>query len=211
MALSKDWTLQRARGILRVLIGEISEQEIQDLFLDDVIHLAVCDLAELLGESQYNDYGTLQIVTQTSDVIDVSTYRIDTITKLVDATNGYCVEKNPRELEGLAGLLQTQGNIYWSKFGTNIYLYKPTALTYGTLTLYYNRVPTKATADGDFLDIRDKYAKLAIDKAKILLYEMVGKAAPETLTGSVNNAVQQIRQANREELEVVKSTKSRNN
>jgi hypothetical protein len=212
MALSKDWQLANVRGLLRIFANEVAPDKIQDLTLDDILHLAICDTIEALGEAAYSDYGTKQTVTQTSDVIDISSYGYDTITKLVDATNGLVVEVNPTEFEGLAGIPQKQSNVFWTKIGQSLYLYKGSSVSaYGTLNLFYNRRPIKATGDSDYIDISDKFADLAIQKAKARVYEVTNQVPPESLTSSINQQIQNVRKANMDEMNLVKSTKSKNN
>lgn len=202
--LSNDWTLSNTRGILRVLADAISQDKVQDLVLNDFIHLAISDVAQLLNGSKFPWYGVQQVVTATANVIIISGYRIDTITKLVDATNGICIEVSPTTFEGIAKIPQLQGSICWYRFGQSIYIYVPAGLTLGILTLSFNRIPSKAIADTDPLDIPDKFAMLAINKAKVLLYEQIAKIPPEALTNSVDNSIAAIRQANMEELATVK-------
>ena len=140
MPLSKDWTLKEVRGILRGLANELAPEKVQDLDVDDFLHLAVCDVAEMLNEATIPDYGEKQTVTQTSDVIDLSSYRIDTVIKLVDANNGICIEIPQKSFENLANLQNKQDNIFWYRHGENSYLFKGSNVgTYGTLSLYYNR------------------------------------------------------------------------
>lgn len=201
--LSKDWTLGRAVGILRVLINQITPSKIQDLEIIDLIHLGICDIAEMLSISSFPDYGVRTTVTQTNNVIDISTLKIDSITKLTDTLNGLCIEITPSDYENLITISQKQGKIYWYQFGENIYLYKPTALSYGTLTLFYNRSPVKVVDSSDTLDIKDKYIKLVIDRVKVMLYETLKQVPPEALTNAVDNSITQIRQANIEGMQTV--------
>ena len=212
MALSKDWTLKQVRSLLRLLANSISQQEIVDAVLDDFVHLAVCDLAELLSNSSFPDYVTTATVTQVSGVIDISTLRVDRVDKLVDATNGLCIKVNSKEFENMANISQYTKNVWYYQAGDSIYINKgATAGLYGTLTLYYIRIPTKATLDADFIDMRDKFMKLVVDKAKVLLYEELKVAAPDSLTNSINNNIQQIRAANIDELKTVNASKSEKN
>ncbi len=200
--LSKDWTLSRILGMLRILVNEIAPDKIQDLELIDLIHLAVCDVAELLSAASFPDYGVNVVVTQSSNVIDISSLRIDSITKLFDATNKLCIEVDPSEYENLITIIQKQSNIFWTQIGENIYLYKPTALVYGVLTLFYNRIPVKVTDTTDTLDMKDQFMKLVLDKTKIMIYETLKQTPPEALTNAVNNSIAQIRQSNLEEYQI---------
>lgn len=223
MALSKDWTLQNARGILRILANQIAGDEVQDLGIDDFIHLAISDLAELLGEAGYPDYGEVQTFTAidngigTTNGIDSiilsslnseleSSLKIDQITKVVGVTNGLFIEISAKEFDGLSSIPQKTSNVFWFKFGDLILMYPGSDLNLdSTIYVYYNRTPTKATADSDYLDVKDKFVKLALDKAKIMIYEQLNMASPESLTNQINANIQQIRQTNIQESQIVKN------
>lgn len=251
--LSKDWTLEQVLGILRVIANEISPDKLQDPDLIDFLHLAICDVAELLGRSAYPDYGkrikiffqdaqptaeqvndiwietdasnkhyywdgsswtaNANAATAADKIIDISMQKIHSIVKLVDDTlaatvNGLCIEKNQKEFHGLPSLPQKQDNVFWVQVGERIYFYDGTNLTARSapysMHLFYNRIPEKVTVTTDTIDIRDKYAKLVIDKTKLLIYENLGETAPESLTGSVNASVENIRQSNLAELGLIK-------
>jgi hypothetical protein len=205
------WTLKRARGLLRIFANEVAPDKIQDLTLEDIIHLAIGDTVEALGEAVYNEYGTKTTVTQANDVIDLSAIKYDSITKLVDETNGLCIEENNIAFEGVSGIDQKKKNIFWTKIGSNIYLSKGSEVSaYGTLSLYYNAVPTRADEDTEYLDIPEKFVDLALTKAKIRVYEITNQVPPESLTNALSNQIQQIRKTNADELQLVKGSKSKN-
>ncbi len=252
--LSKDWTLARILGVLRITSNEIASDKLQDPELIDILHLAICDISELLGSSAYKDYGkrikiffqiaqptaeqvndiwidtdasnkqyywngsswvaNVNAATLPANIIDLSNHRIGTIIKLVDdvlaaTTNGLCIEVDQKEFDGIYNIPQKQSNVYFTRFGERIYFYDGSALTARSapysMHLYYNRVPLYITATGDTVDIRDKYMKLVVDKAKIMIFENLHETAPESLTNTVNNSVNLIRQANLAEFDIVKN------
>jgi hypothetical protein len=183
--LSKAWTLDGVLGIIKQISDAESPDKIRELTLIDIIHLAVCDVAERLNGAKFPDYITSQTVTQSNNVISLASYNVASITKLVDATNGLCIEVSLKEIEKFM-YPQDANTIYYAIGGENIYLAKGIAtLTYGTLTLYYNREPLKVTAKTDTMDVRDRYIKLVIDTAKLTVYELLGKTAPQDVTNSV--------------------------
>jgi hypothetical protein len=287
--LSHDWTLASARGVLRILARSLGADSILDTELNDFIHLAICDLAELLNAAKYPDYGvpvvintvspggivtgatytsstnniqqtshgftsadigkliafqystTFQAVAKIVSItdannfivsngfgsstytinyctftasqsitIDISSYRLDTITKVVDSINGLVVPADDNDIENYSTMDQKQYNVFWDRIGDTLYLYKGTHVaSLGTLTLFYNRLPIKATLSTDYLDIRDKYMKLALDKAKILVYETLKQQPPENLTSTTNTSVAAIRQGIQDEARAAQSNSSK--
>jgi hypothetical protein len=199
--LSKDWQLKNARGVLRILANEISSQKIQDETLNDFIHLAICDFAEALSSVSAPDYGDKEELVLTTDVADLTNLRIDNIVKVVDGTNGLVIRTGAEEFEGLKGIPQKSKSVCCSRHGESLLFFKGSSVTaYGTITLYYNRIPKRAVQDTDYLDVRDKYVKLVLDKAKVLLYEQLKQAPPEFLTNQINNNIAAIRETTMREL-----------
>jgi hypothetical protein len=210
MALSKDWQLKNVRGILRSLCNKLSLNDIEDLVLNDFIHLSVCSIAEQLNAGAYPDYGTSVVVTQTAGVIDLSTYRIESITKLVDSTNGECIQKDAHEIENISNVPQAASNIYYNNYGEQIFLKKGSSVaSYGNLTLFYIRVPVKANADTDYIDLRDKYIDLLINQAKIMVYEQSSVSVPDSLMQSVKSNIAAIRSNNIQELQAIKAKEAK--
>lgn len=116
------------------------------------------------------------------------------------------IEMNPIEFEGLFNNLpQDKEEVYWTLLGETLYIRnRITGITleaqWGSLVVSYNRYPIKLSAAssdrlGDTLDIRDGYVRLVIDKAKLQVYEELEKIPPESLTGNINNMIEQIKQA----------------
>jgi len=195
--LSIDWTLVKARGIIRVLVDELSGHKIVDTAIDNMIHLSLCGVVSQLGEAVENDYIELETpVTQTSNVIDVKAIRIDKIVKIVDATNGLVVEKGAKEFEGAKLIDQNKKSIFWTRRGNNIDIWKGSSITsYGTLSLFYKTRPIEATADTTKLDISDDYMDIVITKAKILVYETLDKQVPQSLENNYQTLITGARNA----------------
>jgi len=61
--------------------------------------------------------------------------------------------------------------------------------------MYYNRLPNKAVNTTDYLDIKDKYVNVVIDKTRVALLGLLKLAVPETLSATVNNTLMAIRAA----------------
>ena len=202
--LSKSFKLDGVKGIIRTLAKSISQQELLDTEITDLIHLSLLELVELLGESVVADYTEKTVVTATNDVVTI-TANYDRLIKLVDATNGLVLKRNAYDVEGTKKHLQSQNNVFYSEVGSTLELYKGTGITgdYGILTLYYTRTPNKASADADYLDIKDKFVSLLVGKAKIAVYEALGKAAPSELQEGMTNKIMAIKQSDRDELATI--------
>ena len=214
MALSKDWLLKNVRGILRTLCNKLSLNDIEDLVLNDFIHLSVCSIAEQLNAGAYPDYGTTVTPTTTGAIpvftIDLSTYRIESITKLSDATNGEVIKKDVHEIENVLNIPQGASNVYYNIYGNTMYLRSGSAVSaLGALTLSYIRTPTKATADTDYIVLRDKYMDLLVAQAKIMVYEQSSENPPEALLQAVQNNIATIRKNNISELQAIKAKEAK--
>lgn len=150
----------------------------------------------------------LEFTAYDGSAIDISSYRINNIVKLVDDANGLVVEDNPIEIEGENRNPGRTKSSYWYRHGNYVYVVKGTsAPSFGTLYLYFNRIPTKATEDTDKLDIRDEFAKLAIDVAKVMIYETLKETPPEALTNTINSSINQIIDSNTKEMMALKDTR----
>jgi hypothetical protein len=193
MALSKDWLLKDALGILRVLSNQIAPDRIQDLFLIDSLHMAVSEVSTLLSGAKNFDYGQEQVLSVTDYAASIASYNLQSIIKIVDATNGLVVPQSLQQLEGLKDIPQKQANVYYTRHGDTIYFYKGSGVSaLGTITLYYNRFPIKATALSSYLDIKDMFVDLVLRKVKLSMYEILQKTPPESLQNNVNQAIQKI-------------------
>jgi hypothetical protein len=132
--------------------------------------------------------------------IDISALRLNNIMKLVDDTNGIIREENIKEVEEITNHESRNKHSWWYRFGNYIYVVKGTeAPSFGTLNLYYNRIPTKATLETDTLDIRDEFVKVSLDITKTMVYETLKEQVPESLTNSINATINQLIQDNMRE------------
>jgi len=61
--LSKDWTLDSVLGLVKDKLGDLTNEEIQSLFLNDYLHLNICETAKLLDIGIYQDYLVREVVT----------------------------------------------------------------------------------------------------------------------------------------------------
>ena len=205
--LSKNWTVGRANGILRQLTKTLTTDKITFDTLNDVLYGAVTSVVEMLGQVGYRDYGAVSTITLTANQFDLSTLSFDDLIKVHDATNGLCAEVPLKQLDDYhTDIEQNASNVAFSRHGDTL-IFNPGALTVGVLKLYYIRTPTKTTATTDKVDIKEKYMDLVVDKAKIRLYEMTNKVPPESLTSSVANSIERIRNANAAELKAIQSDK----
>lgn len=208
MPLSKDWTLADLRGIVRLQVDEIGQGKVQDTPVDSFIQLGLSSLSDMLADAAEFIYGTIAVVTEVSDAIDLTTLRIDSINKLTDITNGLVIPSGLDEFDNLSKVPQTLNNIFWVKYGETIKLYKGTAVaSYGVLNLYYTRVPVKAVLETDFIDLPDKYMELLFDQTKAKIYEVLGRIPPEALTGRIQSKVAEIKKAAREERVAIEANK----
>ena len=195
MARGKDYQLSEAISMLQIRVNELTQQRIEKKQIIDALHISITETAELLAEVNLFDLGATATITPSGDICDVSALNIQNCVKIVDATNGLCLYKDEKELPALVSSPQKKANVYWTRRGTNIHLYKGDLSAYGTLTLYYTRYPVKATADADYLDIKDTYLPMVLDKAKLHLYEQLRIKPPVSLENTVNNNIARIRKA----------------
>jgi hypothetical protein len=121
------------------------------------------------------------------------------IIKIVDATNGLCREVPPSDFEGVYDSPQNRQTVHWSRNGESVYFNKGD-LSYGTVKMYFNHYPTKATNLTDYLDIKDMYMDVVLAKAKLHLYRQLEMIPPQALEQSVNDSIIQWRKAHAEEM-----------
>lgn len=198
--LSKDWQLQDAEGYLKNLTGQIAPDKLNRQMIIDSIHLGLSEVAQLLSELKRFDYATIATLTITSDAASITSLNLMSVIKIVDSTNGFCTYEPLVKFEGLRLSPQNKENVSWTRHGETIDFYKGNLAGYGTVKLHYNRYPSKATTGTDYLDIKDPYVKLALDKAKLHIHELIGSKPPATLEQSVNNTIIQMRKAHAEEM-----------
>lgn len=120
------------------------------------------------------------------DSIDISGYRYDSVVKLTDSVIGLCVRKDFKSIDNVLDQWQARNNIYYFVSGDTIILKKGGSASYGTLTLSYTRVPTKAINPTDYLDIRDEFVNLVVNKTALAVFEKLNKTPPESLANAVS-------------------------
>lgn len=148
---SKQWTVERAIGFLRILLNQIAPDKVQTLPLIDYINLATQDIVALLDPiTKKEDYGTNFLVkdgavgagqiellvdntpflTASADVsADASgtKLRIDQITSVAYARLGAlttfypAIFSSPVEFENLLDITQKNKEVYWYLFGEKLY------------------------------------------------------------------------------------------
>ncbi len=208
--IDKDWQLKNVRGILRTLCNKLSLNDVEDGVLNDFVHLSVCSIAEQLNAGAYSDYGTYTPVTAASGVIDISNYRIESITKLVDSLNGEFIVKDAHDIENIMKVPQSASSMYYNVYGEKINILIGANVTpLGSMTLFYVRIPIKAVNDTDYIDLRDKYMDLLIRQAKIMVYEQSSVQAPDALMQSVKSDIAAIRSNNINELQAIKAKEAK--
>ena len=132
------------------------------------------------------------------------TYSFDKIIKLVSNTYGLIPEKKDLEFENITNLNQWVNSIVFNQFGNEISLKKGSGVTsMGAITLYYYRQPIPMTADGSYIDVRDKYVPLILAKVKSYVYEQLG-SIPSSITADIESRTQEIRKLNLEENNSIK-------
>lgn len=140
--------------------------------------------------------------------LDLSALKVDKISKVVDSINGLLSERQDLTFEGLANNNQMTRGVFYNHFGEYLYLYKGSNVTsWGTLTVYYYRLPTLVTQTTDYIDMKDKYIPLLIDKSKLDIYELAKLAPPKELTQTVEAKTQLIRQANADKSNILSDKK----
>jgi hypothetical protein len=134
---------------------------------------------------------------------DATKLRIDTITGIsytpTAGTPQSAIKVSPLEFENLLAIPQRDEEIYYYQFGEVLYfLNRIGTITleadWGTINVFYNRYPVKlsaASADrlGDTLDVRDAFVETVLAMAKVYVYEELEQMPPESLLGTITNAI----------------------
>lgn len=158
---SKQWTVERAIGFLRILLDQIAPDKIQTLPLIDYINLATQDIVALLDPvTKKEDYGKNFVIldsasgadqvellvdgtpflTASADIsVDAAAtkLRIDEITSVSYARLGAltifypAIFTSPIEFENLLAVPQKDKEVYWYQFGEKLYFLN----RYETITL----------------------------------------------------------------------------
>ena len=206
---SVDYTLNDAISFLRISVGQISPEKIVDQQIIDAIHLGTCEVAQLLSEVKLNDYGTSATLTVTNDAASISSLAVQNIIKIVDSTNGLCIPKNQKQFDEIRLSPQNLANVFWVRNGNTINFYKDSLGSYGTVTLWYNAVPSKVTSGSSNLTIKDTYAGIVLRKARIHLFQQLNIVPPKSWEQSVNNTITRVRKQYMDTLENKKSSATR--
>jgi len=123
---------------------------------------------------------------QSTSSLDLSALKISKIIKLVDATNGEVAPAGDSDFEKLVDFDEYSESVCYNHVGESLELFKGSDVTsWGTLTLHYYRTPNLLSADTDYVDLKDDYIGLLIDKCKLVVYEIAKQAAPQDLSNSV--------------------------
>ena len=132
-----------------------------------------------------------------SPTLDLSSLKLDKIIKLVDSTYGLVPLKTAFDIENIINLSHNASTgVYGYHEGELIYLVKGSSISWGTLTLHYYRLPTLPAADTDYIDVKDKYIRLLVDKCVIDIFALASLNAPSQAVQSVENRTQAIRNLN---------------
>jgi hypothetical protein len=173
MALSSV-TLATLRDDLRARLPMANRSEILDPELDRFLNLGQYDTAIKLSGINNIWYGDKQTVTISSGEIDISSYSIMRIIKLIDADNGvvpFFDEKDFEEIKKNSAYDATRGV---SHFGTVLDVYAGTdAPTVGTLTLYYYRKPVAMTSNLT-MDVPDEFQDMVVSFAEKKAMQRLG-------------------------------------
>ena len=135
--------------------------------------------------------------------LDLSAIKIDKIIKVKDSTSGLVSPKPSYDFENLT-IKGYVNSVFYNHSGEKLFLFKGSSVSaWGTLTLYYYRLPTPVSATTDYLDVKEKYFSILIDMIKLEVYEISGKSgmAPKQVQENVSNF---IRQMNLEKEAVIK-------
>lgn len=185
MALSKDYTAatvwaEAVRG------SRIADLQFTSFERFTLINRAQNDVAGEIYPSVMSSYLTSASPTNTNDVIDISTLRMQRmavahmILQNSSLTSTSCRAVSPEELVGFRNTDQHSiGEIVYTVQGDSILLEKGSNVTYGTWILQYIRLPIQVAADADFIDIPDGPAChlviLRLQKILSMRYEMPPK------------------------------------
>ena len=118
--------------------------------------------------------------------LEMSALKVNKVIKLVDSDSGEVVPAGDSDFEKLADLDEYSESLVYNQVGETLELFKGADISaWGTLTLHYYRTPNTLVSDTDYVDLKDSYIGLLLDKCKLVLYEMAKIAAPKDLSDSV--------------------------
>lgn len=186
---------------LTAILGISQIESIVSTSIFTITHSMGGDISQLI-------YAVLSA--HSSSYLDLSTVKYDKLIKLVDSINGLVPFKKAFEFENAINLVHNVTECFAYHEGEKIYLVKGSSVSsWGTLTLHYYRLPQMPSADADYIDVKDKYMKLLLDKCVLDVYSLAHIDAPAQMQTSVDAKTQAIRQLNTEK-EASLKTKQRN-
>jgi len=145
--------------------------------VDDAIYDAMVYVKQVFKDQLWQFYWTDEVVTQTSNVIDISALVIEDIESmsLVDSSLGkieiyapdfYEEYLNNADSTTLASTLMAKVTNTAADTKLGITIYKGSSLgAFATLTLTYQRIPTRFSTAADKLDIPENFVSIVKDKA----------------------------------------------
>jgi len=173
MALSSV-TLATLRNDLRARLPEANRTEILDNELDRFLNLGQYDTALKLSGINNIWYGDKQTVTISSGEIDISSYSIMRIIKLIDGTNGVVPFFGEKDFEEIKKNSAYDSVRAVSHFGQVLDVYAgPDAPTVGTLKLYYYRKPVSMSSSLN-MDVPDEFQDMVVSFAEKKAMQRLG-------------------------------------
>jgi len=152
-----------------------------------IISTSIFEVSFALGADIAINYLSYVVLpAHSSSFLDLSTLKIHKIVKLVDSINGEVAPAGDSDFEKLADFDEYSESVCYNHVGETLELFKGSDVaSWGTLTLHYYRTPNLLSADTDYVDLKDDYIGLLIDKCKLVIYEIAKQAAPQDLSNSV--------------------------
>lgn len=130
----------------------------------------------------------------TSSFIDLSGLKINKIDRLEDSLNGPVVEEKNFHFSSLGKYTQFSKGVFYNTVGESLMLFKGSAVAaWGVLTLYYYRTVQFVTSETDFIDLKDQFMPLLIDKCTLDVFSFAQIEAPSSITQNVENRTKDIR------------------
>ena len=173
MALSTI-TLATLRNDLRSRLPKANRDDILDAELNRFLNLGQFDVATKLSGINNIWYGTKDTVTIAAGVIDISSFSIMRIIKLIDATNGVIPFFDESGFEEIKKNFAYDGTRGVSHFGEELDVYAGSeAPTVGTLTLYYYRKPIDMSSSLA-MDVPSEFQDMVISFAEKKALQRLG-------------------------------------
>lgn len=158
-------------------------------------------ITKALGGDGTANYAVLSF--HSSPTVDLSTYNIAQVTKILDSVNGEVVEKPDKVFDNIYRFPTWQNKVFYNVRGQYLHLKQGTEVAaIGDLTMSYNSYPQKTEEDADQLDIRDMYLPLVTLKAKNYCIEHLGLVPPESLTNAIDQKSREVRENIQKEKEL---------